>query len=517
MRARITVRNTGRDPLARLVLQISSSLTWSSISFKTQPLPFTQHLLETDADHTGRVSEADVPLPQPLAPGASVTLDTLYAGTIQSDATRLERIGATAAQALDTDWDAIGNTALSSSSDAASTSDPSLSPITLNTALRGFGNVIWYPVAAPALFLGDGAKLFQAVGELKASGASSTMRLRLAVEYHGDPPTAAYFCGRRQPLVALPDDPDAPTATGAGIATAEFSTQPLGFRLPSLFVIERPETLIAPLPQGESSSAATSPGAAAPAPESPTGTSALEGAPLLAVETTNDEPLGRLAATAQNIAPLLQKWLGPHPLTALAVLDHRGEPFEDGPVLVAPVPSLAATTSTPALVHSLTHAWVQTGQPWFDEGLAQFMGLLWTEQQQGREAAVAQLGELLRPVALAEPAFTSADPPPAAGPSAQGLASGTLASTDHMARPLTSATDDLFYRRKAAAVWWMLRAITGDQPLAAALTDWAAQPLCGAAVTSRHWISSICSNERHTRTSPGSSTTGCSATAASPT
>jgi hypothetical protein len=444
VRARITIRNASSEPLPRIALQLSSSLQWESITLLTPSpatrLPLAQHLLDTDADHTGKVSEAILTLPQPLAPGASITLDTLYSGPIIADATRLERIGATAAQGTDTDWDAIG-TAESTSADSAPTST------TVTTALRGFGNVLWYPVSAPPLFLGDGAKLFQAVGAMRLAEASTTIHLRLAVEYHGDPPTVAYFCGRRQPLVAMPDDPNLPTSVGAGIATADFPTEPLGFRLPSLFLIERPETLIAPLPTPESTSAAT------PAPES-----TPSGPPILAVETDNDAPLPLLTASAQAIAPLLQQWLGTHPLTALTILDHPGEPFQDGPLLVAPVASLAAATSTPALVHSLTHAWVQTGQPWFDEGLPAFMGLLWTEQQQGREAAVAQLNDLLQPVTLAEPAFTPAD----------NSATG---------QPLISATDDLFYRRKAAAVWWMLRSIVGDEPFIAALQQQLAQPI----------------------------------------
>jgi aminopeptidase N len=86
------------------------------------------------------------------------------------------------------------------------------------------------------------------------------------------------------------------------------------------------------------------------------------------------------------------------------------------------------------------------------------MGLLWTEQQQGREAAVAQLNDLLQPVTLAEPALTATD-------------------TTTNGQPLISASDDLFYRRKAAAVWWMLRSIAGDEPFIAALDQWLTQPI----------------------------------------
>jgi hypothetical protein len=505
MRARLTLRNISAGPLPHIALQISSSLKWENITLNGQQLPLAQQPLDTDADHTGKVSEAILTLPQPLAPGASITLDTLYSGTIPQDATRLERIGATAAQALDTDWDAIGDTALTSSSDSSSSDSPSTdNPITLNTALRGFGNVLWYPVSSPPLFLGDGAKLFQAVAAIKAAGSTATIRLRLAVGYHGDPPTAAYFCGRRQPFTALPDDPDAPTSTGAGIATAAFPPSPIGFRVPSLFLIERPETLLAPVPEPESTSADN----AASSPSSPTGVSSQpEAAPsaaladrlaaspdapsLLAVETTDDAPLPSLALTAQTIAPLLQKWFGPQPLSALTILDHTGQPFEDGPLLVAPLTSLAAETSAPALVHSLTHAWVQTGQPWFDEGLAQFMSLLWTEQQQGRTAAIAQLTDLMQPVALAEPTIL----PPPNTPNPTNLSSRPESAQSHRddaaerpasssattaGEPLITSASDLFYRRKAAAVWWMLRAITGDQPLAAAFTDWRVQPVSHA-------------------------------------
>ena len=410
-RARIALRNDGTTPLTRIALQISSTLTWQSASLNGAKLPLAQHLLDTDADHTGRSSEAIITLPAPLAPNASLTLDTFYTGTIAQDATRLTRIGATPAQGLNSDWDAITPT---------------------QTALRGFGNVLWYPVAAPQLFLGDGAKLFQAIAQTRLREQAATLRLHLAVEYKADPPTEAYLCGRRQKLIALPDDPNMPVATGSGIATADFASAPIGFRLPSLFVLDSPEQLIAPLPNA---------------------------APMLAVETTDDAALPRLAASTQSIAPLLQQWFGARPLSTLAIIDHDGQPFEDGPFLAAPIASLAASSSSEALAHSLTHAWVQTGQPWFDEGLAQFAALLWTEQQQGRSAAITQLNDLMSPVALAEPALTATN-------------------TDiSLGQPIISASDEFFYRRKAAAVWWMLRSLAGDAPLQQALAAWVALPV----------------------------------------
>ena len=460
-RARVTLRNISSQPLPRVALQISSSLSWESITLITPQsatqLPLTQHLIDTDADHTGQASEAILDLPIPLAPGATLTLDTLYSGTITPNATRLERIGATLDKALDTDWDTLGITTISSNSNSSSSSSSSspsnAAPNTLAAALRGFGNVLWYPVVSPPLFLGDGAKLFQAVAAMRLAQQADLIHLRLAVEYKGEPPVAAYFCGRRQPLVAHADNPNAPIAEGSGIATANFAPEPLGFRQPNLFLVELAESLIAPLPQATSSSAATPTADTAPS----TG-----GAPMLAVDTANEAALPPLAASAQKIAPLLQLWFGERPLTALTILDHAGEPFEDGPLLVAPIEPLASSASAPALAHSLAHAWIQTGQPWFDEGLAQFTSLLWIEQVQGRDAALLQLNNLIQPLNIAEVGFDTAQ--------------AADAASAPPGQPLISASDELYYRRKAAAVWWMLRGITGDLPLQQALSAWRTQP-----------------------------------------
>jgi hypothetical protein len=275
------------------------------------------------------------------------------------------------------------------------------------------------------------------------------------VEYGGEAPTAAYFCGRRQPLAALHDNADAPVAYGSGIATASFAAEPIGPRPLSLFVIAQPETMIAPVPAAGGVRTSSAPG----------------GAPMLAVESTDDGALPLLADSAERVAPLIVQWLGPHPLSALTVIDHTGQPFEDGPLLVAPVGTLAASTGSPMLAHSLTHAWVQTGQPWMDEGLAEFFSLLWTEREKGRDAAVAQLDAIMQNVATAD-TLTEA----ATNPSTTSAESTSSAAEAAVGQPLVSAYDEVFFRRKAAAVWWMLRDIAGEQPLQIALSTWRTQP-----------------------------------------
>lgn len=430
-RARLTLRNASESPLPRIALQISSTLTWESASVQGSMLPIAQHVLDTDADHTGRARELIVTLPQPLAPGESLTLDTFYSGTITANGERLERLGAPSSQALQTDWDGITPDA---------------------TALRGFGNVLWFPVAAPQLFLQDGT-LVPAVGRERMEHADTPVSLRLSVEFSGEAPTAAYFCGRRQTLTALHDNADAPIAYGSGIATATFAAEPIGARPLSLFVIAQPESMIAPLPAASAQ-----------------GKSGASGPPMLAVGSTDDRELPLLAESAERVAPLIQQWFGPHPLTALTIIDHAGQPFEDGPLLVAPLGAMAASTSTPLLAHSLTHAWVQTGQPWMDEGLAEFSSLLWIEREKGRDAAVAQLDAIMQPVAAAD---TLSDG--AANANSAQSASSSSSENNVVGQPLIAAYDELFFRRKAAAVWWMLRDLAGEQPLQLALSAWRTQ------------------------------------------
>jgi hypothetical protein len=435
-RARLTLRNASENPLPRIALQISSTLTWGSASVQGTVLPIAQHLLDTDADHTGHARELILTLPKPLAAGESLTLDAFYSGTIVPSGGRLERLGAPTSQALETDWDAITSDAI---------------------ALRGFGNVLWFPVAAPQLFLQDGT-LVPAVGRERLEHAATPVSLRLSVEFSGEAPTAVYFCGRRQPLTALHDNADAPIAFGSGIATATFPAEPIGARPLNLFVIAQPESMIAPLPGASSSQ--SKPGASGP--------------PMLAVESTDDGALPLLAESAGQVAPLIQQWFGPHPLTALTVIDHAGQPFEDGPLLVAPVGILAASTSTPLLAHSLTHAWVQTGQPWMDEGLAEFSSLLWIEREKGRDAAVAQLNAIMQPVVAADTLSDASD-----NDNPADTASSSSSASNVVGQPLIASYDELFFRRKAAAVWWMLRDIVGEQPLQVAISAWRTQKPSG--------------------------------------
>ncbi len=407
VRARWTVRNSGSVPLKRLAFQISSSLRWESFGLendgKVDRLEFGQQVIDTDADHTGKAQEAVVTLPQALEPGASVVVSAFYEGKIERSAERLERIGAPADQAGKADWDRVS---------------PEL------TAVRGFGNVLWYPVASAPAFLGDGAKLFQAVGRTRRLQAEAKTRLRLTVEYVGDPPDMAFFCGRRQKLKAVSENENVAVVESPGVATAEFAEQPLGFRGMSLFVTDRAAT-------------ATEDG-------------------LVEAVTDHYDALPIYAAAASKTKPLLKDWLGIDPLEPLRVIDVDGQPFEDDSLLVMPMQAVGGVDAlTPALLHSLTHAWFRSRHVWLDEGVAQFMSLLWVEQMQGRDAAVARLQEQARTVAVAEPVIGQ--------------------DTKDVGQSLIDAEDEIHYRMKAGAVLWMLRSIVGEDALKQALKNYRAE------------------------------------------
>ena len=307
--AEFMVRNSGKEPLTRLVFQVSSALRWESFAMRSggqvSPLSFTVQTIDTDADHTGKATEAVVALPQALEPGASVVLTSFYSGEVTLSAERLERIGAPLDQAARADWDEISAEW---------------------TGLRGFGDVLWYPTAAAPVFLGDGAKLFQSVGQTKLRQTGATVRLRLTVEFVGDAPDAVFFCGRREQLRVVSENQNVPVAESPGVATAEFAEVPLGFRTMSLFVTDRAGTV-------------------------------TDNSLISAVTSEHYDALPSYGAASEKVRPLLTEWLGATPLNLLTILDHDGQPFEDDALLVAPLRAAAGDVLAQSLAHSLSHAW----------------------------------------------------------------------------------------------------------------------------------------------------------------
>ncbi|MGD0800919.1 MAG: hypothetical protein ABR906_06365 [Terracidiphilus sp.] len=409
VRALLTVRNDGTTPLTRIPLQLSSSLNWerirvTGIEGQSKDISFQVATLNSDADHTGQLHEAVIPLFAPLAPGESLQLDVTYSGQISATAQRLTSIGAPADVAQHSDWDQISSSF---------------------TCLRGFGNVVWYPVASVPVLLGDGARLFDELDEHKLRLTGAHFRLRLTVEFpHGQAPTVALINGRSVPLTITDSKLDQSQEV-ASVATAALDGERLSFEAPSLFVAIR-----------------------TPHP----------GTNLTAWTLPEDEIAVQYWTTAATaVTSFLQGWLGQHPrspLTLLDLPDPEDAPFESGALLAAPLrePNSKANPQglDGVLVHALTHAWLESPQPppaWLNEGVAAFMGTLWIERQQGRDQALRVLEAERAALTLAEP-------------EKPGQSSG---------QPLTSAISPVYYRTKAAYVLWMLRDLVGDQALADAL------------------------------------------------
>ena len=153
--------------------------------------------------------------------------------------------------------------------------------------------------------------------------------------------------------------------------------------------------------------------------------------------------------------PLLMDWLGTSPMQPLDVLDlpvigDAGQPFSDAALLVTPLHEAEPVALTPVMVHTLAHAWFGSRHAWLEEGVAQFMSLLWVETNDGRQAGLDRLHQTTSALALAEPDFLQGD-------------------NAALGQSLTGASSEIYYRTKAAAVLWMLRSITSDDALKQAL------------------------------------------------
>ncbi len=388
-RARVTVRNTGAAPLAHVPLQISSSLSWERIRVSGRDVAYTVATLNSDADHTGQLHEAAVPLPQPLAPGATLQLDVTYAGKIAPNAQRLTAIGTPDDAALHSDWDGIG---------------------VEFTGLRGFGNVVWYPVASVPALLGNGAQLFDEIGRQKLRAEGARFQLRLTVEFPQDAtPTVALINGHPAPLAVTGGGAGVP-----GVATADYQASTLGFESPNLFLaVRKPEKMtnatLWTLPADE---------AAVPA----------------------------WATAASTVTPFLQDWMGDQPRSQLTIIDlpdPLDAPFESGALLAMAVGQASPEQLDSVMAHALTHAWMDSPRAWLNEGVADFMGTLWIEKNDGRAEALESLEASRTALAIAEP-------------SSPGESAG---------QPLGQAYSPIYYRTKAAYVLWMLRDLVGDAAL----------------------------------------------------
>jgi hypothetical protein len=400
VRGTIALRNDSQTPQKNAVLQISSSLTWRSIQADAKPLQFVSQPYESDVDHTGELSEAIVALPKEIPPGGAVELTIGYEGVIVLDASRLTRIGVRKEQAIHSDWDQI---------DAHW------------TAVRGAGNVAWYPVATESANLSDGNSLFETLDRWKKREQTAGMKIEF-IHTHENVGGGALtlLCSQegRRLLEYM-------SRTQGEVTDCHFA--PLGLRTP-VFALGDYQILEAP-------------------------------ALLVAYRPEHKSKAEKFVQAAADAMPFATDWFGAPREKAQVVelMDPGASPYEGGSLLLTPFGDTDPKLIQIALVHDLTHACFPSNRSWIYEGLAHFAQAAYRERQGNRQAALDFLG-LHRAAVVDAEKVVGSRPKDAA----------------HPEESLVSTTVDEFFRSKAAYVWWMLRDMLGDEALKKALASYRA-------------------------------------------
>jgi hypothetical protein len=353
----------------------------------------------SDIDHTGELSEAIVALPKEIPSGGSVELNIGYEGVILLDATRLTRIGLPKDTAIHSDWDQISKTF---------------------SAVRGVGNVAWYPVAMEAGNLSEGRSLFEVLGHWKQREQKAEVKIRLSLTMDNGEGQPTLFCGdegihRFEPV------------RGVQEVSADCKFAPLGLRVPT-FVLANYEILD-------------------------------QSAAQIAYRPEHKGNAEKFALAANAGAPFVAEWLGAQRGKAQVVelFDPGASPFESGATLLTPLNDTDAKLLQIALVHELTHAALLSPRPWIYEGLAHFAQGAYRERQESRAAALDFMGLHRTAIVEAEKALSAEAK--SAAPSDESLISTTI---------------DEFSRSKAAHVWWMLRDMVGEEALKKVLSAYRA-------------------------------------------
>ncbi len=396
--ARLTLRNSSKQPLHEIALQLSSTLQFQAIGCNGKQLAYAEQTIPSDADHTGKLTEADILLPTPLAPGATMPIQVFYGGKIPVSGQRFQAIGTPQAVAEASDWDRISENF---------------------TGLRGFGNVVWYPVSSVPVSLDTGNQLFEEIGRQKREDSAATVTLSVTVEFFDHPPNVALLDGRLVPISAPVSEP---TATFPGVVTISLPTQPIGFQQLSLVLARR---------------------------------QALQQEHNVKIFSLPDDAPHAAAwlQAAASVTPLLHAWLGTHPANPLAIIDlpeTDDAPTQLGAALLTPLVQNSPSVLATPLIHALARADFQSPRAWLQEGVPSFMVTLQIESSRGRKAALEYLEGQRGALAIAEP-------------SSPGSSIG---------QPLIAAWDPIYVRTKSAYVFWMLRHLAGDKALQAALRQY---------------------------------------------
>jgi hypothetical protein len=402
---RISLRNDSTAPQKNVALQISSSLAWNGIAFKGEPVEFIDNPYTSDIDHTGALSEAIVTLPTAVAPGGKVDLDIQYGGTVTADSTRFTRMGAPAEIARRSDWDQIGESF---------------------TAVRGLGDVVWYPVSLPAVSMSEGSTVFAAIAAWKARHKDSQFDAHIQV-ISGDVKLCIAGSAMAAPCGEFSDTSDPRSAGITSQVSNDIHLTGLGGMSPAFAVsdyarLERPSITVFHVP-------------------------------------SNASIAKDYAAAAEANAPVLDEWLPPRAdaITVVELTDPNANPYQDGPLLFTPMRQSDTAALGLLLMPTQVAARFPSSRQWIENGLQRFLQAVSVEKRIGRKDALQFLNEYLPPLVQAE---EPADLPASTEKSATSNLPGNS---------LVNTSDEILLRGKGSFVFWMLRDMLGDSVLQKAL------------------------------------------------
>ena len=426
----IAVTNDSEHPQTEIAMQISSQLKWTQIQVGGASARFVSSRLKSDIDHTGAVNEAVVQLPNPVAPTGEVTITVAYSGAILPDATRLTALGTPAKIAANSDWDEVSSTF---------------------TAVRGLGNVVWYPVSIPPVMLGDGNELFTEIARWNGRHATTRWETRFKM-------TAADAKGREsgphdlQPaeFVALgaASGPCAHDCYYSGVAS-------LADRTP-FFALTAGYQHLSPGPPDDRAQVFFRPESAVLARRYLD----ILGQELASLAAFKEEPAAYISRKAKREKDRSFRPLSDAVRPTIFQLPHGYAAFDGGRVLFTPLRDASDDELERTLVHTAAHATFMSERAWMDEGFAAFAQALEVEHRAGRAAALDFMGQSRGALAIAE----------------------SIQPEDSAHRPsLITTGDDIFFRTKATYVWWMLRDMVGEKPFQQAVADYPFHPDTGPA------------------------------------
>lgn len=285
------------------------------------------------------------------------------------------------------------------------------------TAVRGAGYVAWYPITTESADFSEGNGLFEVVDRWKAREAGSEFKLTLTSQ--GGAPDAA-------PILLCGTEASKPAAKGGGREIrAECGWNPLETVAPTFAMGDYVDDSKPPLKLFR-----------------------LRG---------HEAGAGKYLSALDPATKFVTEWFG-KPSAPVAIADFadpHAAPFESGTLLMVSMAGEDTKLAGINLVHELVHSALSSPRPWVDEGLAHFAEATYREEQGGRPAALVLLG-------IHRATFLDAEKDVAA---AQGKNAG---------QPLITTFDEIYYRSKAAYVWWMLRDMVGDDALKSAIAKYRA-------------------------------------------